>query len=144
MSTSRPSAQRGASLLEVLIAVVVLSLGLLGMAGLQMTSLRNNQSAMERSMAVFASYSIADAIRVDRASAQSGAFDLALDADPAGESFASSELTKWRTRLQAELGEAATGGVACAAGLCTITVQWDDQRGTDGDAQQQIVTEVRL
>lgn len=136
--------QAGVSLLEVLIAVLVLSLGLLGLAGLQMSALRNNQSSMERSMAVVESYSIADAMRVDRTNAVNGAFNVAIDGAPAGGSFAGNELVKWRARLIQLLGPAATGSVACNGANCTITVQWNDTRGTSGAAAQQISTQVRL
>lgn len=137
-------AQAGVGLLEVLIAVLVLSFGLLGLAGLQMSSLRNNQSAMERSMAVVESYTIVDAMRVDRTNAINGAFNLGLESDPAGATFAANELTKWRNRLGALLGPDATGSVACNGADCTIVVQWNDQRGTAGAAQQQIQTQVQL
>ena len=50
------------SLLEVLIAVLVLAIGLLGIAALQATALRNSQSSLERNQAVIASYTIADAM----------------------------------------------------------------------------------
>ena len=40
---------RGTSLIEILVAVVVLSTGLLGMVALQAKALRNNQSSLERS-----------------------------------------------------------------------------------------------
>lgn len=136
--------QSGVSLLEVLIAVVVLSLGLLGLAGLQMSALRNNQSSMERSMAVVESYSIADAMRVDRINAVNGAFNVAIDGTPTGGSFAGNELVKWRGRLVQLFGPAATGAVVCNGANCTITVQWNDTRGTGGVAAQQISTQVRL
>lgn len=136
--------QRGVSLLEVLIAVLILSFGLLGLAGLQMTALRNNQSAHERSVAVMESYSITDAMRVDRINALNGNFNLAIDANPAGTSFAALELIKWRNRLQNNLGADATGSVACNGARCTITVRWNDSRGVAGAAQQTIVTEVQL
>lgn len=137
--------QTGVSLLEVLIAVVILAFGLLGLAGLQMSSLRNNQSALERSMAVVESYSIADAMRVDRNSAINHAFDLSLDTDPTnGSSFAAAQLTAWRSRLTDLLGPDATGGVACNGTICTITIQWNDQRGSEGAAEHQIQTEIRL
>lgn len=136
--------QAGATLLEILIAVLVLSLGLLGLAGLQTSALRNNQSAMERSMAVVESYSIVDAMRVDRANAEAGAFNIALDASPVGSTFASNELIKWRNRLVVLLGADATGSVVCNATACTIVVQWNDQRGTNGVAQQQIITQVQI
>ena len=136
--------QSGVTLIEVLIAVLVLSVGLLGLAGLQTSSLRNNQSAMERSMAVIESYSIVDAMRVDRNNAINGAFNIALDAEPVGDTFAINELIKWRDRLAGSLGPEATGAVACNGTLCTVTVQWDDHRGTQGLDAQQIATEVQL
>ena len=136
--------QRGLSLLEVLIAVIILALGLLGLAGLQMNALRNNQSSMERSMAVVESYSIIDAMRVDRINAVNGAFNVEIDGSPSGGTFAGNELVKWRARLVQLLGTGASGAVACNGANCTITVQWDDSRGASGSAQQQITTQVRL
>jgi len=49
---TRLLSRRGFSLIEVMVAVFVLSIGLLGMAALMATSLRNNQSADFRSQAV--------------------------------------------------------------------------------------------
>lgn len=43
--------QRGFNLIEVLVALVVLSLGLLGIAGLQISSVRNTQGSYYRSLA---------------------------------------------------------------------------------------------
>lgn len=136
--------QAGFSLLEVLIAVIVLSLGLLGLAGLQTSALRNNQSAMERSMAVIESYSIIDAMRIDPDAVENGLFNLEIDADPEEGTFAGNELVKWRARLEVSLGADAVGSVGCVGTLCTVTVQWNDQRGTAGSTTQQIVTEARL
>lgn len=143
--------QSGVSLLEVLIAVVVLSFGLLGLAGLQMTSLRNNQSALERSNAVMLTYTIVEAMHADRAAARDNDFDIAMgDAAPGDGSFASESLATWLGELQNALGPDASGSIACAAVAgsesvgCTITVQWDDSRGLGGDAAQTIVTEVQL
>lgn len=138
------NAQAGFSLLEVLIAVIVLSLGLLGLAGLQTSALRNNQSAMERSMAVIESYSIIDAMRIDPDAVENGLFNLEIDADPDAGTFSGNELVKWRNRLQDSLGADAVGAVGCVGSLCTITVQWNDQRGTAGSTTQQIVTEARI
>src|SRR5664280_455779 len=53
----------GFTLLEVLIAMLVLAVGLLGLAGLQATSLRNNQSAYNRSQATQLAYDLADRMR---------------------------------------------------------------------------------
>lgn len=58
--------QTGTSLLEVLIAVVILSIGLLGLAGLQVAGLRVNQGAMQRSQATMLAYDVLDRMRSDR------------------------------------------------------------------------------
>ena len=57
--------QRGAGLIEVLITVLDLAVGLLGISALQLTALKNNQSAMQRSLAVVHSYTIVEAIRAE-------------------------------------------------------------------------------
>ncbi|KAA0694957.1 type IV pilus modification protein PilV [Halopseudomonas laoshanensis] len=137
--------QQGISLIEVLITVLVLSVGLLGLAGLQLTSLRNNQSAMERSVGVVQSYSIIEAIRADPDSAKANRFDIALDAaDPTGNTFPANSLSIWREQIQENLGADAVGAVSCNNIRCTVIVQWDDSKGTDGRATQQIITEVHL
>lgn len=56
---------RGFTLLEVLVAIVVLAVGLLGLAGLQMLSLNYNQTALQRSTAVLQAYDLADRIRAN-------------------------------------------------------------------------------
>jgi len=65
----RDSSQRGSSLLEVMIAVVVLSVGLLGMALLQSTSLRAAQVTNERSQATMLVYEMMDRVRANRSQA---------------------------------------------------------------------------
>lgn len=66
VSVKRLRWQMGTSLLEVLIAVVILSIGLLGLAGLQVAGLRVNQGAMQRSQATMLAYDILDRVRSDR------------------------------------------------------------------------------
>jgi len=146
--------QRGVGLIEVLIALLVLSFGMLGLAGLQVWSLRYNQSAMERGMAVVQTHTIVDAMRADRAAALSGVFDIGFDASPpTGATFPEVSLRAWRASLTAALGPGATGEIDCDGAVCMIRVRWDDTRGTNvepdenGDipVQLQVVTtEVRL
>ncbi|CAG7857593.1 hypothetical protein MCAMS1_02478 [biofilm metagenome] len=57
----------GFTLIEVLVAVVVLAVGLLGLAALQTTTLSNNQSAYFRSMATQFAYDMSDRMRSNRA-----------------------------------------------------------------------------
>ena len=146
--------QRGVGLIEVLIALLVLSFGMLGMAGLQMWSLKYNQAAMERGMAVVETHTIADAMRADRAAALRDEFDLDIEASPpSGTTFALVSLRTWRQALRTALGPTATGGVACDGALCEIRVRWNITRGTnrerDADGNppevlQVVTTEVQL
>jgi len=72
--SSRRSSE-GFTLLEVLIAVVVLSIGLLGLAGLQTTGLRNNQDAYARTQAATLANDMADRIRSNMAGFNAGNYN---------------------------------------------------------------------
>jgi len=138
-------AQRGVGIIEILVAVLVLSIGLLGLAGLQMRTLRSSESALERGVAVFESHAIVDAMRADRANAISNLFNLALTAPaPTGSTFRERALAAWRSNLTSSLGAGATGQVLCNGAACAIIVQWDDSRVTGGTATYQVTTEVQL
>jgi type IV pilus assembly protein PilV len=138
-------AQAGAGLIEVLIAVLVLSIGMLGMVGLQTWALRNNQSAMQRGLAVVQAYYIADVMRAARATAVNSGFDLDIDDDaPSDTSFASASLADWRASLVQALGPGATGSVDCNGPICDIVVRWDDSRAINGSSEQEVRIEVEL
>lgn len=62
----------GVGLVEVMISVLVLGVGMLGIAAMQATALRNSQSSLERSQAVIQAYTIFDAMRANLAVATSG------------------------------------------------------------------------
>jgi type IV pilus assembly protein PilV len=136
--------QRGVSLIEVLITVLVLAVGLLGLSALQVSSIKNNHSAMQRSLAIVQSYTIVEAIRADTESAKQGRFNIALNGALGSGTFPAGVHAIWYAQLKQNLGESATGAVSCGNTKCTITVQWDDSRGTQGSETQQIVTEVLL
>ena len=56
---------RGFSLIEVLVALLVLSIGLLGLAALQTTSLQYNTGSYFRTQATFLAYDIIDRMRAN-------------------------------------------------------------------------------
>ncbi|AHF02802.1 pilus modification protein PilV [Marichromatium purpuratum 984] len=132
-------------MIEVLVAVVILSIGLLGISGLQIRALKNNQSALHRNAAIIHAYSITEAMRAVPKRAKAGDFDITLSQDsPTGSSFPAVALAKWRERIDKSLGDGATGSVSCTGNSCTIIVQWDDSRGTSGSDQQQFTIELLL
>ena len=61
------NAQRAFSMVEVLVAMVVLSVGLLGIAALYVTALQSGSSAIARMQAVNIATDLADRIRGNRA-----------------------------------------------------------------------------
>ena len=147
----RPGAAptRGASLVEVLIAVLVLSIGILGIAGLQARALQNNDSAFQRSQAVMLSYFILDAMRANVAVARSGGYDMKKTCSAVtGGSLAAEDQKTWMNALKDNLGQADTtcGEISCdpATSVCTVRVYWDDGRGVGGSSKQMIETRSRL
>lgn len=139
--------RQGFSLVEVLVAVVLVSVSLLGLARLGAQSLHSNQSAFVRSQAVSLAYSILDAMRADRTLALAGGYDLGLTAaTPANSgSIANQDLFYWRTLL-AKVLPSGTGSVAVQGTQVTITVQWGyGGAGASGSAAvHQITTETQL
>ncbi len=66
---------RGFTLLEVLVAVFILSVGLLGIANLQMLGLTYNQNAYYRSQAIQLAYDITERMRMNQDGVDAAAYD---------------------------------------------------------------------
>jgi type IV pilus assembly protein PilV len=138
---------RGSSLIEVLVAVLVLSIGLLGVAALQGNALKTNNSALQRSQAVALAYFILDAMRVNKSEAIAGNYDLgsigATDTPvcsaPTVNSLATHDQSAWFAALKENLGNVDTtcGLIDCDATTCTVKVFWDDSRA--GGEQAQVI-----
>ena len=150
--------QAGVGLIEVLIAVLVLSIGFLGMAALQSKALSNNNSAMVRSIGTIASYSIVDAMRVDLAGVRAGDYDglsMTVPSDWTGPGDCSvatkgGALTKanqnqWCDDLGSLMGPGTKGDItANGGGNYTITITFNDERATGGVAGQTMITRAKL
>ncbi|WP_460878900.1 type IV pilus modification protein PilV [Rhodanobacter koreensis] len=143
--------QGGVGLIEVLVAVLVVSIGFLGLAALQAKSLSTNNSAMARSMATIHSYSILDAMRADIASAKNSAYNKTVKANACPTdttTLAGAQLNHWCSQLGISFGEVdtTTGNVDCkATGVCTITIAFDDSRaGVGGTSDQNVTTQGML
>lgn len=144
--------QRGEGLIEILIAVLVLAIGILGIAALQTRALVGAGGSMGRSMATVALYSISDAMMADATNARSGAYNGQISADhcPAAGTLAETQINAWCTTLATNLGADATttGSINCTAdGACSIAIQWvdarDSQAEADGDSQT-LTTNIQL
>jgi type IV pilus assembly protein PilV len=129
---TRKKSQRGATLVEVLIAVLVLSIGLLGVAGLQLNALQNNLSAHVRSQASTLAYYIADRMRANRAAAVNGSYNILFGAAaPTGTAnIYEIDLKNWKDEL-ANVLPAGDGELAVAGDMAIIRVRWTDRTGTE-------------
>jgi type IV pilus assembly protein PilV len=130
-----PPHSRGSALIEVLIALVVFSLGMLGLAGLQTLSLQFNTSAYYRTQATALAYGLADRMRANRQDALDGLYAAALadpppacaaNAGPGGS--AAQDIATWRNALACQLPDG-NGAIAANGTAFTVTVQWDDSHG---------------
>jgi len=125
---------KGFTLIEVLIAVLVLSIGLLGLAALQANGLRSNYGAYTRSQAVILVNDMADRIRANPTAAASynningpggGADCEAADCNTTD--LALYDTAEWYTSLQNTLPNG-TGTVTGNGTVFTVSVMWDDGR----------------
>jgi type IV pilus assembly protein PilV len=138
------SSMRGFTLLEVLVAMLVLSIGLLGLAGLMASSLKNSHSAYQRTQATWLAYDVLDRMRANRGVALAGGYNLGLGATPGGSALAATDLSEWDAALASTL-PAGDGSIAVGAGgAVTIIVQWNDTRGTGGNAAEQFQVDSQL
>lgn len=133
-----PSKQRGFSLIEVLVSLVVTSIGLLGLAGLQANGLRNNTTAYIRTIATQQAYDITDRMRANRAGIAAGDYDTitATVADPGctaeGGACTPAEMAAYDAYIwnsaNAALLPGGLGTVTRAGDLFTVTLMWDEGR----------------
>lgn len=141
---------RGFSLVETMVALVVLSVGLLGVARMYVFSLQNGRTALLNSQAVILAAGMADRIRVNRtagidyagAAADFGCVDGGVDCTPA--QMAANDLLVWR----AEVTNAIPNGQATIAvdvgtlpTTYVITVRWNDT-GSVEPAQYQLTVQM--
>ena len=76
--------QQGFTLLEVLVAIVILAIGLIGLAGLQVVSTKNNQTAYYRAVAIQQVYDMADRMRANLAGVRAGDYNSMAGAADSG------------------------------------------------------------
>lgn len=134
----RAARQRGFTLLEVLIALLVLAFGLLGFALLQTMNLRFTQGANYRTQAANLAYDLLDQVRANRLQARDyteiipGDFaaETGENCAKTGELTVEDSMDRWRCQVVATLGKGATAVVNFdeATQQIAVRITWDDTR----------------
>lgn len=141
--------QQGAGLIEVLVAVLVLAIGMLGLAALQVVTLKNSGSSNERTQAMLHVYGMGDLLRVNKSRLSEfntgGSFECAESRDDGSVAADNADLNSWLAALERDVGPGACGLVNCPAGnTCTVSVQWNDELGSGGEAEQVVSAQIRM
>jgi len=138
--------QRGVTLIEVLVAVFILSIGMLAGAGMQLAAMRENQSALYRSNALLLAEDMVARMRANPEGAAGGAYDgadtdLAVTTDGCLQSgctsnqLALADIASWRAGFDATAyrlparrnGRPPRGTIEGQAdGVYAITLEWAD------------------
>lgn len=133
----------GFTLVEILVALVVISVGLLGVAALHAWSLRNTYDALVRSHASALACDIADRMRANRTAALVTASEYNTDFNTTigtATSVAKGDLIQWKSVLATQLPQGKGKIVVDApTRMVTITIQWGERGETlDFETQTEI------
>jgi len=137
---------RGFTLLEVLIALLIFSLGMLGLAGLMVVSVKTNQSAYQRTQASFLAQSMADRMRanISKVNEYNGDYDsstasgtICSACDP--DQLLARDRAIWSQQLIESLPTNTTANINCDGtvipassgagtydGTCEFTIKWTE------------------
>jgi len=160
--------KKGFTLIEVMIAIVIFSFGLLGVAGVMTVSVKNNHNGYMRSQAVILAQSVVDMMRRNHwavwQNAYNGTFSGVIDTRSICSSgacncteIANRDTAKWGSMISQSL-PASQGVIACAPigvagadgacgraetpylGVCTITITWNESNQNGIQPQTYVLT----
>ena len=136
-------AQRGFSMIEVLVTMLIISLALLGTAGLQAYSMRLNQSGQLRTQAVFLAADLAERMEANKAGVVAGSYNLpssnianvlsTVCLSPARctlAALAAYDLSQWQNAISTALPQSSWQVVNAGGNPSTVTIviSWVDRR----------------
>ena len=140
---------QGMTLIEVLVTLVIISVGLLGVAALQLTTVRSNYDAFVRSQAAVLAGDMLDRIRSNRAAALVATGNPYVtgfgDATPGTGTPAATDITQWKQMLSSQL-PAGQGAIAIdpIRRIVTISIQWGERSVNVNDAQIMFTTSSQI
>lgn len=132
--------QAGMTLIEVLVAALILGVGLLGAAGAQISALKYTDSARMSTQASFIAYDMLDRMRANSAGDYrfSGRYGVALTSSVTG--VVTQDLSEFKRNIQAFGGESARGEISLNDRQVSIHIRWDGSRAEKNEGALQSFT----
>src|SRR5688500_9378108 len=149
MHLSSKNRQQGFCRVESLVALVVISVGMIGIAALYGQGIGASRTAFYRTVAVNLTADMADRIRVNRIAGDAYADDEADNGCDTGDEcnpaeMAAHELFRWNAQVQEQLpgGESEILFAPGTPPTYTIRVQWDEPSAEEGFVEQELVIQI--
>lgn len=150
---------KGFTIVEVLVAMIILAIGVLGLGVMQLSSLQNTRGGQMRSQATVLAYDIIDSMRANIPAVTAGHYNSAdntLDsgatqcygagANCTDQEMANADLDRWNTALRLNLPPTGWGTVTTTdngnTSVVTVTVNWTDSYTPDGFEQLTLTSEL--
>lgn len=150
---------KGFTIVEVLVAMIILAIGVLGLGIMQISSLQNTRGGQMRSQATLLAYDIIDSMRANIPAVTAGHYNSAdrqgfdgptqcygVAANCSDQDMASADLDRWRTSLRLNLPPAGWGTVTTTdsgnTSVVAVTVNWTDPYAPDGFEQLTLTSEL--
>ncbi|HEY0288248.1 MAG TPA: type IV pilus modification protein PilV [Pseudomonas sp.] len=140
MAQRQGSRQSGMTLIEVMIALLILSVGVLGVAAVQLNALKYTDSALRNSQASFVAHDMLERIRANPEADYSLA---SLSYAPTSENHADprhQDLFDFALNIRQMTGDDGDGRIAVAGNAVSIAIDWSDARGAQENDQMQTFT----
>lgn len=142
--TAMRAESQGFSLVEVLVALLVLSIGLLGLAMLQVQGMTANSDAYFRTEATVLAYDLMERMRINSVGAEAGDYtasgaptSLASCGGPCAPSDrANRDLSEWYQNVANTLPGYKAVVSAPNGNIITISISWTDRNITEGQTWQ--------
>lgn len=148
--------QKGVSLIEAMVSLIVLSIGMLGMVALQSKALQANQSSYYRTQIAILAEDIMDRMRANKPNAslyKTGFNDAApisvtecasSSANCSGSALADYDLAKWKEDVASLLpsgkAQIVKTEVSASTEIYVVTLQYDDSSADNSSSYAQTQT----
>lgn len=132
MTPHKRRPEPGLTLIEVLVAMLVMSAGLMGTLALRLASLKANVNGHARAGAAVHAAEAFDRLRANPVRAMAGRYNLAIDAAAPADAndIVSQDLRQWRSALASRLADGIGSLQVSATGLATVEIRWTERDNT--------------